>query len=222
VNDNFKKRGVIKMHDTAMMYGKCFFETYLKDAKDLVIVDIGAQDVNGSLRSVAPKDNQYIGLDFVKGKGVDIILTDSYQLPLETGSVDVIVSSSCLEHSEFFWLSFNEMLRVLKPSGVLYINAPSNGAYHRYPVDCWRFYPDSGVALQNWGNRSGYDCALLESFIGIRKKDMWHDFVAVFVKDKVSASKYPQRIQVKTEEFMNGRLLNSDEITNRHNFFYII
>ena len=65
---------------------------------------------------------------------------------------------------------FNEALRVLKPTGLLYINAPSNGAYHRYPVDCWRFYPDSGVALQNWGNRSGYECALLEFFIGVRKK----------------------------------------------------
>ena len=41
------------MHDTAMMYGKQFFSTYLKDATGLKIVDIGAQDVNGSLRIFA-------------------------------------------------------------------------------------------------------------------------------------------------------------------------
>ena len=200
------------MHDTAMIYGKHFFSTYLKDATGLKIVDIGAQDVNGSLRTVAPMNNEYIGVDFVEGKGVDVILTDPYVLPFEDSSIDVVVSSSCYEHSEFFWLSFNEALRVLKPTGLLYINAPSNGAYHRYPVDCWRFYPDSGVALQNWGNRSGYECALLESFIGVRKKDIWHDFIGVFDKDKKHSSKFTTRIQDNTKEFMNGRLLNSEEI----------
>jgi hypothetical protein len=79
-------------------------------------------------------------------------------------------------------------------------------------VDCWRFYPDSGVALQNWGNRSGYDCALLESFIGVRKNDLWHDFVAVFVKDKKQVPKFTMRIQDNTADFMNGRLLNSEHI----------
>jgi hypothetical protein len=109
-------------------------------------------------------------------------------------------------------------MRVLKPTGLLYINAPSNGAYHRYPVDCWRFYPDSGVALQNWGRRSGYECALLESFIGVRKRDKWHDFVAVFLKDEVNSSNFSARIQDNISEFMNGRTLNSDEIINRKTF----
>jgi len=172
------------MHDTAMMYGEYFFSTYVSGSSGLKIVDIGAQDVNGSLKSVAPVNCDYVGLDFVEGKGVDVLLTDPYILPLEDSSVDVIVSSSCFEHSEFFWLTFNEALRVLKPTGLLYLNAPSNGTYHRYPVDCWRFYPDSGVALQNWGHRSGHVCALLEAFIGERKNDLWHDFVAVFVKVK--------------------------------------
>jgi hypothetical protein len=45
------------MHDTAMKYGAAFFNTYLKNAKELTIVDIGAQDVNGSLRSVAPPNS---------------------------------------------------------------------------------------------------------------------------------------------------------------------
>ncbi len=210
------------MHDTAMMYGKYFFSTYLKDSEGLKIIDIGSQDVNGSLRSVAPINNEYIGVDFVEGNGVDIVLTDPYILPFEDSTIDVIVSSSCYEHSEFFWLSFNEALRVLKPTGLLYINAPSNGAYHRYPVDCWRFYPDSGVALQNWGNRSGYKCALLESFIGIRKRDKWHDFVAVFLKDKVNSSNFDARIQDNINEFMNGRTLHSDEVVNQKTFMQTI
>jgi len=195
-----------------MEYGAAFFNTYLKNARDLTIVDIGSQDVNGSLRSVAPAHNKYIGVDFEKAQGVDVVITDPYALPFENESVDVAVSSSCFEHSEFFWLLFNEALRILKPTGLLYINVPSNGAFHRYPVDCWRFYPDSGVALQNWGKRSGYHCALLESFVGARKEDIWNDFVAVFVKDERNESKYPNRIQGNLGHFTNGRLYNSEQV----------
>ena len=202
------------MHDTAMMFGKLFFSTYLKDASGLKIIDIGAQDINGSLRSVAPLNNTYVGVDFVEGKGVDVILSDPYVLPFQNSSIDVVVSSSCYEHTDFFWLSFSEALRVLKPTGLLYINAPSNGPYHRYPVDCWRFYPDSGVALQKWGNRCGYECTLLESFIGLRKNDIWHDFIGVFLKDKIHSPKYNERIQYNTNDFTNGRLLNTEDIVN--------
>jgi SAM-dependent methyltransferase len=204
----------VTMHDTAMEIGAAFFNTYLKNGNGLTIVDIGSQDVNGSLRSVTPKNNKYIGLDFESGKGVDVVITDPYSLPFENESVDVAVSSSCFEHSEFFWLLFNESLRILKPTGLLYINAPSNGWYHRYPVDCWRFYPDSGVALQNWSNRSGYNCALLESFIGMRKDELWNDFTAVFVKDEANRANYPKRIQDTSISFENGRLYGSEEIIN--------
>ena len=183
------------MHDTAMEYGALFFKTYANDLKNLTIIDLGSQDVNGSLRSVAPADNRYIGVDFINANGVDIVINDPYTLPFENESVDIVVSSSCFEHSEFFWLLFNEVLRVLKPTGLLYINAPSNGMFHRYPVDCWRFYPDSGIALQNWGKRSGFNCALIESFIGVRKTDIWNDFVAVFVKNESNGEKYINRIQ---------------------------
>lgn len=202
------------MHDTAIEYGASFFNTYLKNGKDLTIVDVGSQDVNGSLRSVAPPNNKYVGVDFVEANGVDVVITDPYSLPFDNESVDVVVSSSCFEHSEFFWLLFNETLRILKPTGLLYINAPSNGTFHRYPVDCWRFYPDSGVALQNWGKRSGYKCALLESFIGTRKNDVWNDFVAVFLKDEKHIAHHINRIQTTLKTYTNGRIYNSENISN--------
>lgn len=202
------------MHDTAMEYGKRFFETYLRQAINLTIVDVGAQDVNGSLRSVAPLGNNYIGLDFAEGKGVDIVIQDPYSLPFEDNSVDVCVCSSCFEHAEFFWLLFNDILRILKPTGLFYLNAPSNGSVHRYPVDCWRFYPDSGVALQNWGRRSGYNIALLESFTGIQQNDQWNDFVAIFAKDERYADRYAHRILDQVKDYTNGLIYGSTEFRN--------
>ena len=56
--------------------------------------------------------------------------------------------------------------RILRPGGLLYINVPSNGDFHRYPLDCWRFYPDAGVALVRWAGRRGIEIELVESFIG--------------------------------------------------------
>ena len=77
-----------------MQHGRLFFETYMDESKEATIVDIGAQDVNGSLRSVAPKGASYVGVDFVAGPGVDVVLTDPYRLPLDEGTADAVVSSS--------------------------------------------------------------------------------------------------------------------------------
>ena len=180
------------MHKTAMLHGRLFFETYV--SAPVSIVDIGSQDVNGSLRSVAPPGCKYTGVDFVQGKGVDVIISDPYALPFPDETFDIAVTSSCFEHSEFFWLTFLEVLRVLKPHGLLYLNVPSNGPFHRYPLDCWRFYPDSGRALQNWARRQGIEAQLLESFVGPQNTGAWNDLVAVFLKDRRSANQYTGRI----------------------------
>ena len=200
------------MHDTALENGRQFFATYLADGVGKEIIDLGSQDVNGSLRSVAPPGSKYVGVDFENGKGVDVILTDPYILPFEDGSVDVVVSSSCFEHSEFFWLIFLEVMRILKPAGLFYLNVPSNGPFHRYPVDCWRFYPDSGRALVKWAQRNGIPAALLESYTSTQIGDQWNDFVAVFIKEESLLARYPERILAKKHDYNNGFLYGRDDI----------
>lgn len=194
------------MHATAMANGKSFFDCYGKSmdaGRTVTVVEIGSQDVNGSLKDVCPPHFKYVGVDFVEAKNVDVVLTDPYTLPFEDNSVDVVVTSSCLEHSEMFWLVFLEVLRVLGPHGLFYINVPSRGSYHRYPVDCWRFYPDSGIALSKWGRRNGYDTTLLESFT--QADGAWGDLVAVFLKDASLAARYPDRMLDHRTDVINGR-----------------
>jgi SAM-dependent methyltransferase len=191
----------------------CYGTSFATDSRPRVI-DIGAQDVNGSLREVTPAHFEYLGVDFVMAKGVDVVLTDPYVLPFADGEADVVVSSSCLEHSEMFWLLFLEVLRILKPRGLLYLNVPSNGVFHRYPVDCWRFYPDSGVALVAWAKRNGFDAALLESYTSHQSGAGWNDCVAVFLKDSVYAPEFRHRIVDDFRDFDNGRVFGSDEVLN--------
>jgi SAM-dependent methyltransferase len=205
------------MHISAFHYGKLFFDTYInyKITDGLLIVDIGAQDVNGSLRELAPVDCRYVGVDFIEGKGVDVVLKDPYTLPFETGTVDAVVCSSVYEHSEFFWLLFLETLRILKPTGLLYLNAPSNGALHRFPIDAWRFYPDAGKSLTNWARRNGMKALLLESFIGSKKgslKDdgMWNDFVAVIARDENHIMERVARIIDSVEDAHSAYVVDVD------------
>lgn len=190
------------MHPSAMTLGALFFKCYLSDANGKTVVDLGSRDVNGSLRQVCPDAATYIGVDFESGEGVDVVLDSPYRLPFADASVDVVVCSSVFEHSQFYWLVFLELMRILKPEGLLYLNVPSNGYIHRYPVDCWRFYPDAGRALVAWGEHNGYTPCLLESFIGNKSEgtlesepaSAWNDFVAVFVKHATCRERYRQRI----------------------------
>lgn len=184
------------MHTTAYRYGKAFFDKYVKGDK-IKIVEIGSQDINGSLKDHSPSTAEYIGLDFVPGKSVDIVLQDAYHFPLADNSTDVVVTSSCFEHSQFFWETFMEALRILKPTGVMYINVPSNGPYHTYPTDNWRFYPDAAKALANYANYKGVNSTVLESFIGAKippKSGQWNDFVAVIIKDEQYVDLYQDRM----------------------------
>lgn len=168
------------MHDTAHDLGSKFFSVYAQPKS--FILDVGSMDVNGSLKSCAPADARYFGVDKEPGKGVDMVLEDPYSLPFKDGVFDIVVSSSALEHDPMFWLSFLEFARVLKTGGHIYINVPSNGWYHANPIDAWRCYPDAGVALQNWARRQGHDISLLESFIAPRQEVIWNDYVMIFVK----------------------------------------
>ena len=156
-----------------------FFAKFSGEFVEPTIVEIGSQNVNGSIKDVAPPSN-YVGLDFQEAKGVDIVLQDAYSFPLPDNYADIVVTSSCFEHSEMFWLTFLEGVRILKPRGLFYINAPSTGPYHAYPVDCWRFYPDADKALQAWAKRNGYN-------VNVEYKTTmegpWGDFVVVYRKN---------------------------------------
>lgn len=207
------------MHLSAHLTGELFFQTYTYDRVPAVIAEIGAAGPHPVLRSFAPAGSKYIGVDMVEDKNVDIVVTDPYVLPFTDNSVDVIVSSSCFEHSEFFWLLFNDIMRVLKPNGICYLNIPSNGNFHRFPVDCWRFYPDSAKALCKWANRSGYNSTVLESFTTDQTfKDIWNDYIAVFLKNSDHVSDHPNRMIYEMSNYTNGMTFESEEILQFQEF----
>jgi SAM-dependent methyltransferase len=205
------------MHDTSIKNVERFISTYVNnDFK--TIVEIGSKSYQGdfTFKSIIPSNLKYIGVDFQPGLNVDIVLDDPYIIPIPDNSVDYVLSSSCFEHSEFFWLSFNEVMRILKPGGLFYLNAPSNGAFHRYPVDCWRFYPDTAVALSKWAKRNNIECEVLEQYTSLKENDIWNDYVAIFIKGSNYISNYPNRIIYNFDNYINGTLYpNHEEYINK-------
>src|SRR5271165_374619 len=157
-------------------YGSYVANGPLEGQAEAVVLDVGSSDVNGSYREVFAKPPfRYIGADMAPGPGVDIVLSDPYNLPLAGASVDIVISGQTFEHCEFFWLLFDEMVRVLRPEGLIFLIAPSSGPIHRYPVDCYRFYPDAYAALAKYAN-----CYLEKCWCD--ERGPWNDLVGVFRK----------------------------------------
>lgn len=157
-------------------YARYLHADFLRARDEVVVLDVGGADVNGGYRQIfADPRFRYLTVDLAEGAGVDIVLDDPYRLPLEDGSVDIVLSGQMLEHCELFWLTFAEMMRVLKSDGYLFLIAPSAGPIHRYPVDCYRFYPDAYRALAKHNN-----CHLLE--VWLDERGPWRDLVGVFAK----------------------------------------
>jgi len=140
------------MHTSSLEHMARLVTQYLDPAQKLAIVDIGSTDINGSYRQFFGQPKwSYTGVDLTPGNNVDVVLSSPYRLPFASGSADLIISGQAFEHIEFFWLTWLEMVRVLKTDGRIFLIAPSRGNEHRYPVDCWRYYPDGYRALAKYG-----------------------------------------------------------------------
>ncbi len=170
------------MHTSAQQTAQQFFAHYVTP-QTTKLLDIGSLDWTGSIKTWVPDHVQYVGMDQQDGPGVDVVVEDPHVFPFESDHFDLITSTSCFEHDDMFWLTFLECVRVLKPGGYLYVNAPSNGCYHACPTDNWRFYPDSGLSLVKWGRRMNQPVHLIESFFTAQAPaEEWNDMVMVFGK----------------------------------------
>jgi SAM-dependent methyltransferase len=168
------------MHYTVQRTFKIFLERYIKATKIVAVLEIESANVNGGLRDEKLKNMTWVGVDLIEGPGVDFTIRVGEKLPFENGSFDLVVASSVFEHDIQFWNTFLEMSRVMRPDGILILIMPSQGNFHRFPLDAFRFYPDSGIALEKWGQFSKIPIQLIESFTTRPMNDVWADYVAIY------------------------------------------
>jgi SAM-dependent methyltransferase len=95
-------------------------------------------DVGAGGRRITPN---VVTVDAVGGPGVDIV-GDIHDLPIPDNSFDCVISTGTFEHIRNPWKAVQELRRILKPGGIVYIDAPFMQGYHLDPVDYWRFTRD--------------------------------------------------------------------------------
>lgn len=143
------------MHSSSMLRMKWFLDNYKeyfpRSGKKIRVLDLGSYNVNGCYRTLMDEEWEYVGIDIENGPNVDVMLEDAYNWEsIESNSYDVVISGQALEHVEWPWMSMRELTRVLKPDGIMCIIVPHTAREHKYPYDCWRFYPDGLPALAKW------------------------------------------------------------------------
>lgn len=130
------------MHKSSYLKMEYFKDTYLKGEEPIKILDIGSFDKNNYNYSMIMNEREWVyqGLDIKEGPNVDIVVSNPYNwVEIEDSTYDVIISGQTFEHIEFFWLTMEQIKRVLKPGGLCCIIASSSGPDHKHPYDCYRF-----------------------------------------------------------------------------------
>ena len=147
------------------------------------ILDVGSMDINGSPKDVTSY-SEYIGIDIKEGKNVDVVLNaHDITKRFNKESFDIVACSSMLNNDPEFWVSIENMRRVLKKYGLLLIAVPGINFRNseNYPTDYYRFTIDvfkdlffkgmEVVDIQNIYD-SGNLCTIVGAATGrIKKKD---------------------------------------------------
>lgn len=136
------------------------------------ILEVGALDVNGSLRPliISHKPKIYIGVDIEKGRGVDeICKVENLLSKYGKESFDMVIATELIEHVKDWQEAIHNIKNVCKNNGVILITTRSPGfPYHGFPNDYWRY--------------EGYDMKNIFSDCKVQKIEK--DSRGVFVKVK--------------------------------------
>ena len=110
--------------------------------KNKKILEVGSLDVNGSFRPIAMTLNPllYIGIDILKGKGVDIVCkAEEITKQWDKETFDVVITTCVFEHIELWKEAISNIKNILIKNGLIFFIVPAIWPLHEYPYDFWRY-----------------------------------------------------------------------------------
>jgi len=145
-------KSMILMRDLIKEYG----DRLPEDAK---VMDLGSYDINGSFKPLMKEGWSYLGVDRVNGPNVDALVTDDYKLPCEAKTMDLVISSACLQYVRNPFRMMSSVYSILKPSGMVIVCTAGSERTGLIGLpeelcpngdtefDCWRIKKDGMEAL---------------------------------------------------------------------------
>jgi SAM-dependent methyltransferase len=106
--------------------------------------------------------NRLINTDLYRTQATDCV-ANALALPFPDAAYDLVISQEAVEHIVNPFAAVNEMVRVLKPDGLLYLQVPFVIGYHPGPEDYWRFTREGVGALLDG---AGLRCETLVPSVG--------------------------------------------------------
>lgn len=209
------------MHQSSILRMNWFLDQFVSfnssSGNKLRVLDVGSYDVNGSYKPLFnSKKVEYLGLDMENGPNVDLAVSSPYHWPsLKTDSFDLVISGQAFEHNEFFWLTMEEIARVLKPGGKVCIIAPNGFHEHRYPVDCYRFFTDGMIAMARYVQLDVLHASTNAAPSGMH--DSWckegqEDAILIAQKNYIGPARLINRTEYKTKPWNQNLLLTGLEV----------
>lgn len=121
------------------------------------ILEIGSREVTGSLSLRARLQHaEYVGFDYYAGTNVDVV-GDAHRLAdLVEGPFDAIYSTAVFEHLAMPWVVAEEIARLLKVGGHVFIETHFSHSSHERP---WHFFQFSDMGLRAlFSPAMGFEC----------------------------------------------------------------
>jgi hypothetical protein len=103
---------------------KGLFPEYFKGVD---VCDIGSLDINGNNHYLF-EDYSYIGVDVGRGKNVNIVSKGHEFKPIDGKQFDLVISTECFEHDQFWRLTIqNIVLNLVKSGGMFLFSCATTG-----------------------------------------------------------------------------------------------
>jgi SAM-dependent methyltransferase len=117
-----------------------------EDIRGRRVLEVGSLNVNGSVRSIIESygPGEYVGVDIVKGPGVDkICYVENLLDQFGENKFDVVICTELLEHVRYWRKAVSNIKGVCEFNGTILLSTRSYGfPYHGHPYDFWRYEMD--------------------------------------------------------------------------------
>jgi SAM-dependent methyltransferase len=91
-------------------------------------------------------------------------LSELHHMPVRDGAYDIVINTQVLEHVEFPQQVVNELFRVLKPGGRLFLTTPQSWGIHMAP---YHFFNFTRYGLESLFKNAGFEIHSIDPLGGI-------------------------------------------------------